>query len=82
MPLVSQLTVPALAAAFVGLGAWANPVNTNVSAPAGGFYGLAYHINVEDAAAWGFEPAAIADWSSTAVHALPGDLSPSLGTTA
>ncbi|MDB2644865.1 hypothetical protein N9Y37_10465 [Luminiphilus sp.] len=70
-----------LAASFTGLGSWAGEgesVNTNVSAPAGGLYGLAYHINVEDAAAWGFEPTAIADWSATPVHALPGDLTPSL----
>ena len=67
-----------LQAAFGSPLVWAGGVNNQVSAPAGGLYGLAYHINVEDAAAWGFEPTAIADWSNTAVHALPGDLTPSL----
>ena len=51
-----------LEAAFVA-GAWAQDPKQLVTAATGGLYGLAYHINVEDAAAWGFEPAAIADWS-------------------
>jgi hypothetical protein len=43
-------------------------------------YGLAYHINVEDAAAWGFEPTAIDDWSNGSnVHTNPGDYLPDLG---
>jgi len=63
-------------------GAWKADPSTQVSAPTGGLYGLAYHINVEDAAAWGFEPAAIADWSNAEVHSTPGDYQPSLGTTA
>jgi len=67
-----------LAGAFTQ-GAWAADPNFNVTEPTGGLYGLAYHINVEDAAAWGFEPTAIADWSDSAVHGLPGDLTPSLG---
>lgn len=71
-----------LEAAFVA-GAWATtPDSAEVTAPTGGLYGLAYHINVEDAAAWGFEPAAIANWAgktgADSVHANPGDLNPSL----
>ena len=76
----------ALSAAFVS-GDW-RPVAGNpnlpatITAPTGGLYGLAYHINVEDAAAYGFEPAAIASWSDAAVHANPGTINPSLGSTA
>jgi hypothetical protein len=62
-------------------GAWATDVTAGITQPINGLYGLAYHINVEDAAAWGFEPTAIADWSNAAkgVHAIPGSLAPSLG---
>lgn len=62
-------------------GAWATDVTAGITQPINGLYGLAYHINVEDAAAWGFEPTAIADWSDAAagVHAIPGSLAPSLG---
>jgi len=74
-----------LEAAFVS-GGWAASTNNttgpsnDVTAPTGGLYGLAYHINVEDAAAWGFEPTAIDDWSDgTDVHTNPGDYAPSLG---
>jgi hypothetical protein len=60
-----------------------------MTAPTGGLYGLAYHINVEDAAAWGFEPAAIDDWwkdsgvtdARTTAHAVPGTILPNLNTT-
>jgi hypothetical protein len=62
-------------------GAWAADESTNVSAPTGGLYGLAYHINVEEAASFGFEPTAIDDWAipTTVYHSDPGDLFPSLG---
>jgi len=53
--------------------------NDGMSAPAGGLYGLAYHINVAEAAAFGFEPTAIDDWSSTIQHSDPGSLEPSIG---
>ena len=74
-----------LAAAFVQ-GAWSATAETElglgpsfmVTAPTGGLYGIAYHINVEDAAAYGFEPAAIEDWSSVQQHANPGTIDPSL----
>ena len=71
----------ALSKAFIA-GDW-RPVggdpSKQVTAPTGGLYGIAYHINVEDAAAYGFEPQAIANWSDTEVHANPGSLDPSLG---
>ncbi|MDG2442511.1 MAG: hypothetical protein P8M13_04535, partial [Luminiphilus sp.] len=60
--------------------ACADTDNTNdgVSAPTGGLYGLAYHINVEAAAAFGFEPTAIEGFSDAESHAIPGDLFPTL----
>lgn len=61
--------------------AWANTPATiaaAASAPEGGLYGLAYHINVEAAAAFGFEPTAIDNWSLIARHTNPGSLQPSL----
>jgi len=60
-------------------GEWAANPEKEMTAPTGGLYGLAYHLNLEDAAAWGFEPAAIADWSDAEVHALPGSEDPNLG---
>jgi len=72
--------VPANCAALNA--AWANGgwVAGSVTTPEGGLYGLGYHINVEDAAAWGFEPAAIDDWSvnGTDYHTNPGSLLPSI----
>ena len=50
-----------------GLGA-----NYGITKATGGLYGLAYHINVPAAAAFGFEPTAIADWSD----GLPGHTDP------
>ena len=55
-----------------------------VSKPTGGLYGIGYHINVEDASAWGFEPAAIADFytptdATADLHADPGSEDPNLG---
>jgi len=49
-----------------------------VTQPSGGLYGLAYHINVEAAAAFGFEPTAIDDWSEIAQHTNPGTNDPSI----
>lgn len=53
-------------------------INDGVDAAEGGLYGLAYHINVTSAAAFGFEPTAIDDWSTGPVHTNPGTLAPSL----
>jgi hypothetical protein len=51
-----------------------------MTAPTGGLYGLAYHINVEDAASFGFEPTAIDNWTNVVQHTNPGSLLPSLAT--
>jgi len=61
-------------------GAWKTNGGAGVTAPTGGLYGLAYHINVEAAAAFGFEPTAIEDFndSGAAVHTNPGTLLPSI----
>ena len=59
-------------------GGWAADPSEGISAPTGGLYGLAYHINVEAAAAFGFEPTAIDQWSALTVHTNPGSLLPSI----
>jgi len=58
--------------------AWALGAFSGVTAPTGGLYGLAYHINVEAAAAFGFEPTAIDEWSLATQHTDPGSLLPSI----
>jgi hypothetical protein len=59
-------------------GGWAADPSEGISAPTGGLYGLAYHINVDAAAAFGYEPTAIDDWAVTAEHTNPGSLDPSI----
>jgi hypothetical protein len=61
------------------VGGWGDDVTGGMGAPKGGLYGIAYHISVEDAAAWGFEPAAIANWNDTLIHRDPGSDEPNLG---
>ena len=65
-------------------GAWdIAGLDFNVAAPSGGLYGLAYHINVEDAAAYGFEPAAIDNWADGSnIHSNPGTIEPNLSSSA
>jgi len=64
-------------------GGWKGDTDLGISNPTGGLYGIAYHINVEDAAAWGFEPAAIDEFwdngGNDGFHATPGGLLPNLG---
>ena len=52
--------------------------SASVSAATGGLYGLAYHINVASAAAFGFESTAIDDWSTGQSHETPGSKLPSI----
>ena len=59
-------------------GGWDTNRLDGMSAPTGGIYGLAYHINVDDAAAFGFEPTALDGWEDTVVHYDPGNELPSL----
>ena len=59
-------------------GGWAANASEGIGEPEGGLYGLSYHINVESAAAFGFEPTAIDDWSLLAQHTNPGSLDPSI----
>jgi len=66
-------------------GKWAEDADSGITAPSGGLYGLSYLLNVEDAAAFGFEPTAIdgfwpdpafdGDWNA---HTDPGDTLPNL----
>ena len=61
-------------------GTWASNAAAGITAPTGGLYGLAYHLNVESAAAYGFEPTALDDWAPATYqgHTNPGSLSPSI----
>jgi hypothetical protein len=65
-------------------GEWGNPTAGNlgalegIGAPEGGLYGLAYHINVDAAAAFGYEPTSIDDWAVLPEHTNPGSLDPSI----
>jgi hypothetical protein len=59
-------------------GSWKADASAGMSAPTGGLYGLSYHINVEAAAAFGFEPTALDDWADGQSHSDPGTLSPSI----
>jgi len=59
-------------------GGWAADRTEGTSAPTGGIYGLAYHINVADAASFGFEPTALDGWEDGQVHYDPGNVLPSL----
>lgn len=71
----------ALVTAWAQGGTWDTNEDAQMAAPNGGLYGLAYHINVEEAASFGFEPTAIDDWFSgvgVSEHSDPGDLNPSL----
>jgi len=52
--------------------------SASVGPASGGLYGLAYHINVASAAAFGFESTAIDDWSTGQSHETPGSKLPSI----
>jgi hypothetical protein len=52
--------------------------DSSVSAPTGGLYGLAYHINVASAASFGFEATAIDDFWEAEKHYEPGDDKPAI----
>jgi len=52
-------------------GTWSSNASFGVSAPTGGLSGVAYHINVESAASFGFEPTAIDGFSTSAQHTQP-----------
>ena len=59
-------------------GTWKTTATSGLSAPEGGLYGLAYHINVEAAAAFGFEPTAVDDFAIGIDHTDPGTTTPSI----
>jgi hypothetical protein len=66
-----------LDAAWAG-GSWSTDASAGLSVGTGGLYGLAYHINVEEAAAWGFEPTAMTGVFDVQRHTDPGSLFPNL----
>ena len=52
---------------------WGGNASASVSAPKGGLYGLAYHINVDDAAAFTYNAVAVDNWGDGSVyHTDPG----------
>ena len=59
-------------------GPWSEDASAGMSAPTGGLSGVAYHINVESAASFGFEATAIDGFSLSAQHTNPGSASPSI----
>ena len=73
--------VPAACASLVSAwasGAWLKDSEDGLTAPAGGLYGLAYHVNIAESAAFGFEPTALDGWANGIEHTNPGSLFPSL----
>jgi hypothetical protein len=73
--------VPAACAKLDGAwagGTWESDTDDGITAPTGGLYGLAYHINVAEAASYGFEATAIAQKYTSENHTNPGSLDPSL----
>jgi len=57
---------------------WKADDGKDVAGPTGGLYGVAYHIDVDSATAFGFEPTAIDGFRSGESHAKPGDEFPNL----
>ena len=71
--------VPANCAGIVAGFPTAFAADDGVTAQEGGLYGMAYHIDVAAAAAFGFEATAIDDWAAgSGDHTDPGSLFPSL----
>jgi hypothetical protein len=74
--------VPANCAGIDGLwsntAAWKGTPSLGMSAPTGGLYGLSYHLNVDDAAAFGIETTQIDGFSAAELHAAPGTTDPTL----
>jgi len=68
-----------IATRYAAGGAWASGGNADIGAPEGGLYGISYHLNVDDAAAFGIEPTVIDDFSAFAIHYLAGSEFPNLG---
>jgi len=67
-----------LSVAWATPGLWATVASDGISAPTGGLYGLAYHINVGAAASFGFEPTAIDNWAAGQKHTDPGTETPAI----
>jgi hypothetical protein len=71
--------VPANCAGIVAGFPTAFAADDGVTAQEGGLYGIAYHIDVAAATAFGFEATAVDDWAiGTGDHTDPGSLLPSL----
>jgi hypothetical protein len=64
-------------------GTWSGDEDVGLRAPSGGLYGLSYLLNVEDSAAFGFEPDAIDNFwyyeeDTFNAHTSPGTAAPSI----
>ena len=72
--------VPANCAGIVAGWGVGEPIATSVTQPTGGLYGIAYHIDVAAATAFGFEATAIDNFTADGdvQHTDPGDLAPSV----
>jgi len=68
-----------IATNYGATGIWASGGQTAFDPPEGGVYGISYHLNVNDAAAFGIEPTVIDDFSASAIHAIAGSENPNLG---
>jgi hypothetical protein len=73
--------VPANCAGIVAGWGKGEPIATAVTQPTGGLYGIAYHIDVAAATAFGFEATAIDNFTKQGLvnHTSPGLVRPSLG---
>lgn len=68
----------AVRAAWQAGGIWRTNPGQGMLAPAGGLYGSATLINVEAGSEIAADAVALDNWSTTQVHALPGDEAPTL----
>jgi len=83
----NAMGVPANCAAVVAewtppAGAWLTTPSLAMASPTGGLYGFGYVLNVEDAAAFGYDAEAIEDFyaGSTDLHSRPGSVAPDFAT--
>jgi len=69
-----------LSTAWATAALWGNNAQSGISAPKGGLYGLAYHINVDDAAAFTYNAIAVDKWADAAAdyHTDPGSDLPTI----
>ena len=67
-----------IAKLYAAAAKWGGDLSRGMAPPTGGVYGISYHLNVDDAAAFGIEPLVIDDFSAGQIHALAGSEDPNL----